>query len=64
MSNIFSAVAFFVVMVSLYCLTYYLNARTPKPKGCENLKSECEGCKVVGCANRRVAIKEGENHHA
>ena len=58
------AIGLFVLMASLYCLAYYLNAKTPKPKGCENLKSECQGCKVVGCANHPSHDLEGGQHHA
>lgn len=44
------AVLYFAALASLYGVGYYLNHRTPKPEGCENLSSECEGCGVTSCA--------------
>ena len=32
------AVVFFAVLGGIYALAYYLNHRTPKPAGCEDLK--------------------------
>ena len=31
--------------------TYILNKRTPKPEGCEDIGSECEGCQITSCSH-------------
>ena len=36
---------------AFYALGYVLNHRTPVPKGCEDLKAECEGCHDFSCGN-------------
>lgn len=45
------AIVLFVVLGSITCLGYILNKQTPVPKGCENLKENCEGCRMTSCAN-------------
>lgn len=42
----------------LYALLYYLNKRTPVPEGCENLTTDCDGCKMVECEHHSN-MKEG-----
>ena len=65
MPNIIYAIIFFVVLAGIYCLGYYFNHKTPKPKGCEHLDSACEGCKVTSCMKNPVhEFKEGENKDA
>lgn len=39
------------VLAGFYALAYYLNHKTPVPKGCENLKEECNGCGISSCGN-------------
>lgn len=47
----------FVVLAAGYGVMYYLNHKTPVPKGCEDLKAECEGCKIASCENHPVHDK-------
>ena len=37
------AIGIIVVCVILFIGTYILNKRTPKPEGCQEIGSECEG---------------------
>ena len=53
-----------MVMSGFYCIGYYFNHKTPKPKGCENLKESCDGCKITSCMNHPVHDMEGENKDA
>lgn len=53
---------FIIVLGSIYVLCYYLNHKTPKPKGCEEMTSACEGCHVTTCENNPVReYKESKN---
>ena len=36
-------------LCGLFFLFYYLNKKTPKPKGCEDLEAECETCPITTC---------------
>ena len=63
-NNIIYAVIFFMVMSGFYCIGYYYNHKTPKPKGCENLKESCNGCKITSCMNHPVHDMEGEEKDA
>ena len=47
------AIIIFVFLASLFGITYYLNNKTPVPKGCENLKEDCGACNIKSCPNRR-----------
>lgn len=47
--NIIPAILFAMAIASVYAVLYYLNHKTPVPKGCEDLKVECEGCKISSC---------------
>ena len=47
------AVLLFIGLASLFGLSYYLNAKTPVPEGCEKLMEDCNGCQIVSCAHRR-----------
>ncbi|MBR5207813.1 MAG: hypothetical protein IKV65_04865 [Erysipelotrichaceae bacterium] len=62
MNNAIYAAIFALTMGGLYAALYYLNHRTPVPKGCENLKEECSGCSISSCANHpsQSKIIEGE----
>lgn len=45
-----------IVMILLYILLYYLNKKTPVPKGCEDIKdleSKCAGCNNKECSFRK-----------
>lgn len=46
-----AAVLFFAALAAVYALLYYLNHKTPLPKGCENIKAGCEGCHDASCGN-------------
>lgn len=49
--NFILAVVFFAVLVGIYIFLYLANKNTPVPKGCENLKADCEGCHDTACFN-------------
>lgn len=53
MNTVF-ALLFLAVMGGLYAFLYTANHRTPVPKGCENLKAECEGCRITSCENHPI----------
>ena len=60
--GIVCAVILFAVMAGIYCFAYYFNHKTPKPKGCENLKANCDGCKVTSCMNNPIHdYNKGDN---
>ena len=50
-TRIIIAVGIVVVCVVLFIGTYVLNKRTPKPEGCEDVGSECEGCQMTSCSH-------------
>ena len=45
------AIIVFVVLASFVGVGYVLNKNTKVPEGCENLKADCEGCKIISCIN-------------
>ncbi|MCI6271534.1 MAG: hypothetical protein MR601_01160 [Erysipelotrichaceae bacterium] len=36
-------------IAGIYGVLYYFNHKTPVPKGCEDLKANCEGCNISSC---------------
>ena len=55
------AIVIIVVCVVLFIGTYLLNKRTPKPEGCEEIGSECEGCQITSCSHyKKTNIEEKE----
>lgn len=60
-TRIIIAVGIVVVCVVLFIGTYVLNKRTPKPEGCEDVGSECEGCQITSCSHykQKEEKKEG-----
>lgn len=56
----FKAILFGGVLASIYALSYYLNHKTPVPKGCENLKTDCDGCTISSCGNHPTHEIKGE----
>lgn len=43
-------IAFFVI---LFIVSFVINRRTPKPKGCEDImisEENCSGCQIESCA--------------
>lgn len=54
-----------ILIVFIFSLTFFLNKKTPVPKGCENLRVGEEGCaccKNYSCSIRRKLIKEDEDN--
>lgn len=47
------AFVIFVFLATMFGLTYYLNSKTPVPKGCENDSRNCEGCVINSCIYRK-----------
>ena len=54
------AIVIIVVLVALFIGTYVLNKRTPKPEGCEEIGSECEGCQITSCSNYKEKVEKKE----
>ena len=59
MKFVYALIVFAVVSV-LFIVTYVLNKRTPKPEGCENIGSECEGCQITSCSHHQNKNEEKE----
>lgn len=51
------------LIVLIFFLTYFLNKKTPVPKGCEDLrvKNGCLGCKNYSCSQRKGIKNEEDN---
>ncbi len=49
--SIVYGIIFIVSLSALYAGLYYVNHKTPVPSGCEDLKSECNGCSIASCGN-------------
>ena len=47
-----AAIILFVCLCVFCGLGYYLNKKTPKPEGCEELSESCAGCKIKDCMHR------------
>ena len=45
------AVILFVVLAVFVAVGYYLNSKTEKPEGCEDMSEKCEGCRITSCIN-------------
>jgi len=45
------AVILFIILGSFCGLGYYLNKKTPRPEGCEEISEKCEGCNITSCVN-------------
>ena len=46
------AIVLIIVLVAIFFITYYLNKKTPIPKGCEDIlinKENCSSCKNYEC---------------
>lgn len=52
------AIVWLAVLVFLYIGLYIANKNTPKPKGCENITADCDGCKLVDCTHNPVHHEE------
>lgn len=56
MMYLFLAIGVIVILVLVFFVTYFLNKKTPLPKGCEDLrigKEGCSSCKNFDCSLRR-----------
>ena len=56
--NTIYAILLFIVLAGLVVLGTYLNNRTPKPEGCENLDAQCSGCKITSCIKNPMLKEE------
>ncbi len=63
MTSIVVAILVFVALGALFGVGFYLNQKTPKPKGCENLTADCEGCRITTCPHHPHST-EGEKENA
>ena len=48
------AIVIIVACVGLFGGAYILNKRTPKPEGCVEIGSECEGCQITSCSHYKI----------
>ena len=60
--RIIIGVGILAICAGLFIFTYIINKRTPKPDGCEEIGSECEGCQMTSCSHyvKKDENKEGE----
>jgi hypothetical protein len=42
-------ILFLGLLGGLYASSYYLNLKTPKPEGCEDLDVSCGSCSISSC---------------
>ena len=47
-----------IVLGSVVAVSYILNKNTKVPKECENIKFDCEGCRIVSCINHPLKGEE------
>lgn len=52
--NTIAPVIYIALLGGFYALGYVMNHKTPVPEGCENIKAECEGCKITTCSNHPI----------
>lgn len=53
------ALAFVAALGTFYAGVYFLNHKTPVPKGCEDLTESCHGCAITSCALSPAQREEG-----
>lgn len=51
MMKILAPVLWMGFLVGMFIITYLLNKKTPKPKGCEFISPGCKGCKMISCGH-------------
>jgi hypothetical protein len=65
--TILLSIGIVILCVFLFIGIYLPNKRTKKPEGCEDLTSQCEGCKVLTCGhnpvNKKDDLKEKEKNN-
>lgn len=49
--KIFAPILWMMFLVGTFIVTYLLNKKTPKPKGCETITTNCKGCKMISCGH-------------
>ena len=59
-TRVIIAIVMVVVLVGIFIGTYILNKNTPKPEGCEDIGSECEGCQITSCSHYQNKNEEKE----
>ena len=59
-TRVILTIVFVVALVALFIGTYILNKRTPKPEGCEDIGSECEGCQITSCSHYKEKEEKKE----
>lgn len=59
-TRIIIAAGIIVVCVVMFIGTYILNKKTPKPEGCEDVGSECEGCQITSCSHYKQKDEKKE----
>lgn len=58
------AIVIILVLIAVFFISYYLNKKTPVPKGCEHLligDENCLSCNNVDCEIRNKKIKEKDS---
>lgn len=53
-----AAIFYFAILAAIYAAVYYLNHKTPLPKGCE--RAVCKGCKNWGCESKISIDEDGK----
>ena len=48
--RIIAGILFVGALIAIYIWAYLNNKKTPLPKGCEHLKADGDGCKLVSCS--------------
>lgn len=56
------AIIIVIALGGLFALGYFLNKKTKKPEGCEEMTERCGSCEVTLCHFNKAHQKEGEEH--
>ena len=64
-----NAIIYLAALGAFYALVYYLNHRTPRPQGCEEIDATCGTCSLGHCGNHpsqqftevKLTLKEKNN---
>lgn len=48
--QVIAGILFAGTLIAVYIWAYLQNKKTPLPKGCENIKADCDGCKITSCS--------------
>ena len=56
------AVLYLAALGGFYGLVFFLNHKTPRPEGCEDIEATCSSCSLGHCGNHpSQQIKEIKN---